>query len=655
MAERSTNNSHNAPAQLVIATAGHVDHGKTSLIKHLTGVETDTLKEEKSRGLSINLGYAYHHFQDANTGDELCLGFVDVPGHIDFIQNMLAGVGGVEHALLVVAADDGIMPQTLEHLAILDLLGVHNISIAITKVDRVDAARQAEVKSELTDLLASHGLDAECFAVDNLSGSGVAELRSHLEDKLRHERLGNSQSRAFNTRFLIDRSFTVKGIGTVVTGTVRSGEVCTEDRLWYSASNEEVRVRGMRLDSNELTRAATGQRAALNITLPHESISRGDWLSSSQNQKPQQRIDVELKLLSEQMNIKSSSQYHLYVGASHHLVNIRPLDSDQSIYQVRSDEPMFCVRGDRFVVRDPAGRFTLGGGQVLDINVPRRGRSNSERISFLEALKNDFPKALSSLIEVSSFGVDPDALASNYNLTPEALEEELANSNIEFVLLTNQESKTRTALSGEKFSNFKGSIARFLDSSHQRQPHIRGVSEPALSKGVDFAGSHLLFHTLIEKLVVDRVIKRSGTLLHLPDHQAAISAEEKEFLNKIRPLLKEAGRVPPRTRELEEMTKIPLIELERILKATSQSKNLIRVADNRYYLPETIMELAEFTEQLARQNNDDEGFSVIQFRDASGIGRNLCIELLEYFDRVGFTRRDGNSRFLRTDKENIFK
>ncbi len=655
MAESPSNLSSKAPAQLVIATAGHVDHGKTSLIKHLTGTETDTLQEEKARGLSINLGYAYHHFQDPDSNEPLCLGFVDVPGHIDFIQNMLAGVGGVEHALLVVAADDGIMPQTLEHLAILDLLGVHHISIALTKIDRVDESRQTEVIASLMTLLDSHQLQAECFPVDNLSGSGVAELRSHLENILGSKRLDQSGSLGLNSRFLIDRSFTVKGTGTVVTGTVRSGDINTGDKLWFSGTGEEVRVRGMRLDSNELSHARSGQRAALNITLPQDSVSRGAWLSGNPEQTPQQRIDVELSLLNQQLNIRSSSQYHLYMGASHHLVNIRPLDSEESIFQIRSDEPVYCVRGDRFVVRDPAGRFTIGGGQVLDTNVPRRGRSNRERISFLGALKQDFPDALSSLIARTAYGIDPDAVANNYNLTPAALEAALAEMSTDPIVLVNQEHKTRTVISRDRFIELRDSITRYLDSSHQRQPHIRGVSEPALSKGVNFAGPHRLFHTVVEKLISEQVIKRSGTLHHLPDHQAAISAEEKEFLNKIRPLLKQAGRVAPRTRELVEMTNIPLKNLERILKLTSQSKNLIRVADNRYYLPETIMELAEFTEQLAGSNADDDGFSVIQFRDASGIGRNLCIEILEYFDRIGFTRRDGNARFLRTDKENIFK
>lgn len=655
MAESSSNLTSTAPAQLVIATAGHVDHGKTSLIKHLTGTETDTLQEEKTRGLSINLGYAYHHFQDSDSNEPLCLGFVDVPGHIDFIQNMLAGVGGVEHALLVVAADDGIMPQTLEHLAILDLLGVHHLSIALTKIDRVDDARQAEVIASLMTLLASHQLQAECFPIDNLSGSGVAELRSHLENILGSKRLEQSGNARLHSRFLIDRSFTVKGTGTVVTGTVRSGEINSGDKLWFSATGEEVRIRGMRLDTNELSHARSGQRAALNITLPQNSISRGDWLSSNPKQTLQQRIDVELTLLNQQLLIKSSSQYHLYIGASHHLVNMRPLNSEESIFQIRSHEPIYCVRGDRFVVRDPAGRFTIGGGQVLDTNVPRRGRSNRERIDFLNALKLSFPQALSSLITKTTFGIDPDALASNYNLDPAALEDALTDMNVDSVVLVNQEHKTRTALSRDRFVELRHSITRYLDSSHQRQPHIRGVSEPALSKGVNFEGPHLLFHTIIEKLISEQVIKRSGTLHHLPDHQAAISAEEKEFLNKIRPLLKQAGRVAPRTRELVEMTNIPLKDLEKILKLTSQSKNLIRVADNRYYLPETIMELAEFTEQLAGSNTEDDGFSVIQFRDASGIGRNLCIEILEYFDRIGFTRRDGNARFLRTDKENIFK
>lgn len=639
--------------QLIIATAGHVDHGKTSLVRQLTGVETDTLQEEKSRGLTINLGYAYHHFADAETGEPLCLGFVDVPGHIDFIQNMLAGVGGVQQVLLVVAVDDGVMPQTIEHLTILDLLGIHQITVALTKIDRVDPERVQQVQASLQSLLAERNLSASFFGIDNISGQSIDELRLYLERLLQDSSQPPIKCYPQKARFLVDRSFSVKGIGTVVTGTVKSGSIAIDDRLTLSATGEEARIRGMRLDQTEVTRAEAGQRAALNITLAEDSIRRGDWLLDPRRWVTRQRVDVELLLANPGEALKTSAQYHLYLGASHHIVNIRALDPERNFYQVRSDDTLCCVHGDRFVLRDPAGRHTLGGGRVLDINVPRRGRSTPQRIAAVDAMKAALDDALQMLIANAPFGIDPDALADNYNLLPQTLDSSFDSDDC--VILPIPENRSRVLLAKKYFDQFSNSIVKHLDSCHQRQPQLRGISEPLLSKELEFAGSHLLFHSLLERLTADASIKRSGTLLHLPNHQAALSQEEKEFLEKIRPILKQSGRVPPRTRELVEMTGIPLRPLERILKQTTLSGNLIKVADNRYFLPETIMELAGFTESLVSEDGDDTGFTVIQFRDASGIGRNLCIEILEYFDRIGFTRRHDNARFLRTSKDNIFK
>jgi len=643
----------NSSRQLIIATAGHVDHGKTSLVRQLTGVDTDTLQEEKTRGLTINLGYAYLHYSGPHTSEPLCLGLVDVPGHIDFIQNMLAGVGGVEQALLVVAADDGIMPQTVEHLAILDLLGIHQITVALTKLDRVSTERVQEVQSSLQSLLTERKLAARFFPVDNLSGAGIDELRNHLKNLLSKPARRTVDLQQQKCRFLVDRSFSVKGIGTVVTGTVKSGSIAIDDRLVVSPTGDEARIRGMRLDHTEVARAEAGQRAALNITIAEDQLRRGDWLLDPRYWTTQQRVDVELLLTNPGAALKASAQYHLYLGASHHIVNIRALDPNRNIYQIRSDDRLCCVNGDRFVIRDPAGCHTLGGGQVLDINVPRRGRSSPQRIAAIDAMKAPIDDALPLLIANAPFGIDPGALANNYNLLPESLDSRLHGSDC--VILPIPQRKTRILLGNGYFQEYKQAIIKQLDSCHQRQPQLRGLSEPELTKQLAFAGSHVLFNSLLENLVADGCIKRSGTLLHLPNHQAAMSQEEKEFLETIRPILKESGRVPPRTRELVEMTGIPLRPLERILKQTTLSGNLIKVADNRYFLPETIMELAGFTESLVSEGDDDAGFTVIQFRDASGIGRNLCIEILEYFDRIGFTRRHDNARFLRTSKDNIFK
>lgn len=649
--------SENKSRSLIFATAGHVDHGKTSLVANITGIDTDTLAEEKNRGLTIVPGYAYHHFTSASEGQPVdnTLGFVDVPGHIDFINNMLAGVGAVDGAMLVIAADDGIMPQTREHLAILDLLAVSRGIVALTKTDRCDPERITTVTEEIKKLLESTTLeDAPVFAVSNEDGTGISELTDYLHGQF--ECVDSNEERHDDDhyfRYLIDRSFVAKGIGTVLTGSVRAGATETGATLMHTASAENCKLRGARLDKTELDRVHRGQRAAMNVNLDHKLVSRGDWLIDEKLYCPIQRFDATLHFIDRDFKLQSSAQYHLHIGASHHVVNIRLLG--KNFYQIKCLEPMFAHHGDRFIVRDPASQHTLGGGSVVDIFVPRRKRSSDSRLAQLQAMTAPSFEALVQLLQSQSEGVKLQEFAICRNLSDAAvetlckkLEEQKANCH----KLVVEKSSLPMLLHDKYHQQYCENILSYLEKFHGQHPNQQGVSEPALSHGVDFASSHLLFHSILQDLLGRRAIKRTGTLLHLPDHSTSLSAEEEAFLEKVRPILLKAGFVPPRTRELVEMTNIPLMSLERILRESAKAGTLIKVAENRYYLPETIMTLAGFTENLLE--SEGEGFSVIQFRDASEIGRNLCIEILEYFDSVGFTRRDGNSRFVRTAKENIF-
>ncbi len=655
MSEPAANKSRS----LIFATAGHVDHGKTSLVANITGTDTDTLAEEKNRGLTIVPGYAYHHFTSTIDGEQTdnTLGFVDVPGHIDFINNMLAGVGAVDGALLVIAADDGIMPQTREHLAILDLLAVSRGAIALTKIDRCDPERVATVIEDIKQLLLDTSLkDAPIFALSNEQGTGITQLTDFLHAQFDDEhsiKQGGDEGHYF--RYLIDRSFVAKGIGTVLTGSVRAGTIKVGATLLHTASGESCKLRGARLDKTELLEVHSGQRAAMNVSLDHKLVGRGDWLIDEKIHCPIQRFDATLTFIEQDFEIKSSAQYHLHIGASHHVVNIRLLG--ENFYQVKCLEPMVAHHGDRFIVRDPASQHTLGGGTVIDIFVPRRKRSGELRLAQLHGMSADSFEALKQLLAIQADGVKLQEFATCRNINDTAiaaLREKLTQENIDYHSLALEKSSLPVLLHEKYHREYRENILAYLESFHLKQPNQQGISEPALSHGVDFASSHLLFHAILQGLLDANAIKRTGTLLHLPSHTTALSAEEEAFLERVRPILLKAGFVPPRTRELVEMTNIPLMSLERILRESAKAGTLIKVAENRYYLPETIMTLAGFTEELLDADNDGDGFSVIQFRDASEIGRNLCIEILEYFDSVGFTRRDGNSRFVRTAKENIF-
>ena len=656
MSDALTQQPDPPPQQLIIATAGHVDHGKSALVRQLTGVETDTLQAEKERGLTINLGYAYHHFTKTVAGGsrQFTLGFVDVPGHTDFIHNMLAGVGSVDFALLVVAADDGIMPQTREHLAILDLLGVNELAVAISKIDRVDDARVAQVEAELKAFLTPLQFERiNFFPLSNVTGEGVLQLQQFLENRAFEAPDADAEKSDQGTRFLVDRSFSVKGIGTVITGTLRSGSIATGDQLLLADTVDDIRIRGIRLDKEVITQIYPGQRAALNVTVPHDSIQRGSWLMEASMLHPVNRFDCRITLLDPSASFRSSAQYHLYIGSSHYLVSIRCLDQAAGFFQIRSHESLHACYGDRFIIRDPAAVTTLAGGYVIDTYVPRRGRSSASRLKEITAKDHRPEFALQQLLQESTLGVDLVQFSRNYNQRLESVLRRLDASEPAPVQFPEHSHLGPRAMGQVHFNHWQNEILQQISDFHQQQPSESGISEPELSKRLNFPSTHALLSPVIDKMRADGSIFRSGTLLHLPDHQAVLSREQQEFMEKIHPLLLQAGNIPPRTRELVELTGIPLKALERILREVTKSGNLIQVAHNRHYLPETVVELASFTEQLAT-SKEDGAFSVIEFRDSSGIGRNLCIEILEYFDARGFTRRDGNSRLIRTEKENIF-
>ena len=380
---------------MIIATAGHVDHGKTELVRALTGIDTDRLPEEKARGLSIDLGFAYQQLMEGTT-----LGFVDVPGHEKFIRNMLAGVHGIDLGLLVVAADDGVMPQTREHFAILQLLGIVDIVVAITKIDRVNDQRQQVVREQVDSLLTDFGYcDVPAFPVCAPQYQGVDRLREAL-----HERAHAAPRRALDGQFrmAIDRAFTLKGVGLVVTGMVFAGEARVDDKLLLSSKARSLRVRGIRAQDRESDRARTGERCALHIGgrgISEDSVRRGDWLLHPALHAPTQRIDVELEVLvTESRPLKHWTPVHLHLGAEHVSARVAVLTGgvigagERALAQLVIERETFALHGDRFVLRDQSAQRTLAGGRVIDPFAPKRGRARPTRLAMLQAMKLSDPQ-----------------------------------------------------------------------------------------------------------------------------------------------------------------------------------------------------------------------------------------------------------------------
>ena len=653
---------------MIVVTAGHVDHGKTTLIRALTGKDTDSLAEEKARGMSINLGFAYHHFsKPCATGATRhhTLSFIDVPGHTDFIGNMLAGAWSADVAMIIVAADEGIMPQTREHVLILHLLGIKRAVVVITATDRANADQIDEVSARMTALLATTAVpQAPVFPVSALTGEGIAALLQHLET-LAQEKSASDEDAAGYFRFAVDRSFSLKGIGTVVTGTVRSGSVRKDDQLLHSGTGELLRVRSLHLDDNPVELALCGQRVALGVTLQHSQLRRGDWLMNPVLRHSVTHFDARIAFAGNALP-DSNTPLHLYLGAAHHIVTLRALGpradgiAPQWV-QIRSREPMTAHWGDTFILRDASAQTTIAGGTVIDIFAPRRKPDTRTRLAILGALENPHEDALCELLEVCYHGVSLADFALNRNICPpqmRALHERLLARGAQFETLLMRSSSSLgsllpTLLGSQFHKAYRDQMMEALASLHSQQPARLGIDEPSLYTLVEFSGTTLLFNALVRSLVERGEIVRTGTLLHLPDHEVLQSEEELHFMERLRPILLKAGNVAPRVFELIEILKMEQPTLERLLKLNCRAGKLLQVSRNRYYLPATILQIADLAEALAHQHAAT-GFSVMEFRDASGIGRNLCIEILEYFDAQGLTRRHDNARVLRTNKENIF-
>ncbi len=640
---------------LTVATAGHVDHGKTLLVRNLTGIDTDTLAEEKQRGLSINLGFAYRQYEA--DGHDCLLGFVDVPGHIDFIGNMLAGVGAVDAALLVVAADDGVMPQTEEHAAILDLLDIRAGCVALTKKDRASKTRLRKVKAEVRELLAGGCLaGAPVFPVSNIDGEGVDRLGDFLR-KLPlagHRRGRSGEDRMF--RFLVDRSFSVRGIGTVVTGSCRAGEAAPGRLLLHGGSGSETRIRGIQVHRQERDRLRQGERAALNITLGQGRAGRGDWLLDARLRHPVARFDARLRLLRGAAEPRPGARCHLHIGASHQLATLRRL-GDSDFFQLKTREPVDVLHGDRFILRDPAASRTLGGGRVIDIFVPARGRETRARLALLAAMDQEPEAACRALIELLPEGLDLDRFGLCRNLGPAAiarLAETARQAPTACIALAMADCDYPRLLGKQHYLRHRRAALAAVADYHRAHPDRAGIGESQLPQTMKPRMPRPLLQALVARLLDEGALERSGSLLRMPGRGAGIAQPVERLLRALRPVLRKSGKIPPRTRELAEITGLPLAELAKILRQAEISGQLVKVADNRHYLPETVRELALLAEKLAGGPGGKASFSVVDFRDASGVGRNLCIEILEYFDGVGFTRRQGNVRFVRASREQLF-
>jgi selenocysteine-specific elongation factor len=630
---------------MIVGTAGHIDHGKTALVKALTGVDADRLAEEKARGITIDLGYAYTPLPGGDI-----LGFVDVPGHEKFIHNMLAGATGIDFALLVVAADDGPMPQTLEHLQILDLLGLRQGAVALTKTDLVDADRIAQVTGDIHALLAGTGLEGRpLFPVSAVTGFGVAELRAHLEAAALS--LGARTLRG-GFRLAVDRCFTVAGAGTVVTGTVFSGRVAVGDKLLLAPSGQPVRVRGIHAQNRAAETGLAGQRCALNLAdVEKREVQRGDWVLAPELHLPTQRLDVRLTLLaSETRPLKHWTPVHVHLGAFHAMGRVAllrdaPLEPGGSaLAQLVLDQPTCAVNGDRCILRDASARRTLAGGRVLDAQPPARGRRTAQRLETLSAWEEADPRAmLPALLAVSPHGVDLSGFAANANLTSGELDELRQSLVVRCI-----EGARPVAFAPEHWTRLCLTIIEILRKEHEEVPDSLGLNAEQLRLRTAPRLERAAFAEVLAELLEAGQCAREGSWWHLPGHEITLTEQDEALWQRIAPLLLAQAFQPPRVRDIARAESLEEAAVRKLLVRAARLGRVYRVAHDHYFDRAAVTALADIVRELAREAPDG-AVPAARFRDRIGTGRKLAIHILEYFDRIGLTRRLRDTHRLRND------
>jgi len=605
---------------MIIATAGHVDHGKTTLLQAISGINADRLPEEKRRGMTIDLGYAYWPQPDGRV-----LGFIDVPGHEKFLANMLAGVGGIDHALLVVACDDGVMAQTREHLAILRLSGRPALTVALTKADRVDEARVEEVRQQLDEELTRQGWQqAPVFVTAAPQSQGIDALRAHLL-ALRPDE--HAVTRRF--RLAVDRAFSVKGAGLVVTGTALGGQVAVGDTLWLTGADAPVRVRGLHAQNQPVEQAQAGQRIALNISgdVSKDQVARGDWLLA---QKPPIAAERILVALDKDLPIKHWQPLHLHHAASHITGRVSLLSD--GLAELILDRPLWLAENDRLVLRDIGARQTLGGARVLSLTTPKRGKRQPEYLAWLAALAQADDDCQVLALHLPKGALDLAAFAWARQLTEKPLAKLLASHEL---LIAGDR-----ALAQENAQLDQQRLLQVLAEYHQQHADQLGLGRARLRRMAVPQLSEALTFMMIDRLLAAGLLSNTRGWLHLPEHGLAFSAEEQILWARIEPLFgDEAWWVRDLAAELGEDE-----AWVRTLRKAAQLGHVTAVVVDRYYLSQRIEQFAA----LIRELDETQGSAnAADFRDRLGVGRKLAIQVLEFFDRSGFTRRKGNQHLLR--------
>ncbi|CDM62043.1 selenocysteine-specific translation elongation factor (plasmid) [Rhizobium favelukesii] len=639
---------------MIVGTAGHIDHGKTSLVRALTGIDTDRLKEEKARGISIDLGFAYMPVNGAQI-----LGFVDVPGHEKFVHTMLAGASGIDFVLLVVAADDGIMPQTREHLAIVNLLGIEHGIVALTKADLVPEDRLVEVEVAVRNEQAPLTLgNTPVIAVSTVSGRGIGALRDEIVNAARRFTPHQASGRF---RLAVDRSFTIQGTGTVVTGTVLSGTVSVEDHVAVSPSGLVARVRSIHTQNRPSENGRAGDRCALNLVgqgITKTAINRGDMVCEQSLHAPTGRIDATLRVLSSE----AKPIGHWFPVRLHHasaevgarivvLAEEAAIPGTDTFVQLVLDSPIAAAVGDRYIIRDTSARRTIGGGRFLDLRAPARKRRTPERMAQLQAQTLVAPeRAFEALLAVHPFYVDIAAFARDRAIA--TADASAVAASLGTVPLSIDD--TALAMSPDRWEKFHSNLWSRLERFHVENQDLPGMGIELLRAGLEVRLPIPAFRAALQNLVRAGEIVLDGAWVRLSGHQVTMTLADERLWDRIEPLLGGAARFrPPRVRDIAALLAVPEQQTRRLLKLGGRMGKAHEVAQDHFFLREAVAEMVAI---IAEISSGAEGgwFTAMQFRDRVENGRKVAIQILDFFDRHRVTLRRGDLRRVDQNRLDLF-
>ena len=624
---------------IIVGTAGHIDHGKTALVKALTGIDADRLEEEKRRGITIDLGFAHMDLPGAN-GETLRLGFVDVPGHERFVRNMLAGVGGIDLVLLVIAADESIKPQTREHFDILQLLGVRRGITVLTKSDAVDAEMLDVVRMEVEEFLRGSFLERQpIVAVSSLTGAGLQELKSAMIVAAAEAQARDAQALA---RLPIDRVFTMKGFGTVVTGTLISGTIRREDELEVFPTGHRVRVRGVQVHGETADSAIAGQRTALNLAgVSTEDLARGMTLAPPDTFLTTRRADLKLRLLSSAPRaLKARSRVHFHSYTMEAVAEIGLLEEKQvapgteAFARLKLPEAALLLPGDRFIIRQFSPVVTIGGGVVLDAVPISRA---PDRLDFLQVLAAGRPEHIltARIARRGHEGLSISRLSAETGWAMGFVEAQLASA-------AKQRNVIRIGdlfVDGPAVGALQLSMARAVATFHQKNPLVGGIAREELREQVKASAE--VFAEALAGLAREKKVENAGDLVRLPGHGVVMKDEEAESKKTIEAAFASAGLKVPALTEVMAGLKVDRARAQKIVTLLLRDKVLVKISDELVFHRGALEELRR---QMAAFKLKSTKIDVAKFKEMTGVSRKYAIPLLEYLDRERVTRRVGDVR-----------